>query len=481
MSVVCLCCGKETAPSEREMVLWGPNVQEACGYCCCDQCKKDARIWRELREGDSPLLTKLAEHVHRMWAGWVSWMFTMWDKPHDTDGTFQKRWMRQMNTAFQDLSPKEQESDRKEVEGILNVLVENSLQPEKQVAETQRRERFCPLCGRTCQVVVGPFNIETVLCSCIPRGQVGIIPRCGNLRVSGEGLCPICDSVESVVENTGVPLFPALVGNRVEGACEKHRVTPEVEYSTCAGCEIEHLSSEITHFRAEVERLQAEMEVLVWNLAGCDTLATSETPQEFDKSRARPALQAVASLVEKYQKVLRERDRTREAYDRMSAALRRVGAENDVLKQAGGVDKALKEELDRMKKFYAIFEEMAPPDIPRQEFVEACFKLWDTRGEQANEVGVLQEENTLLGSAIDKLRLGFAEELREACAWRDAEREELSQSVAGLRVEMHAVETERDDLKQELQKVQNAVTLLQRENTQLNYMLKETYEKEENK
>ena len=34
-------------------------------------------------------------------------------------------------------------------------------------------------------------------------------------------------------------------------------------------------------------------------------------------------------------------------------------------------------EADRLKADYALFEEMAPPDVPRKQFVGWCFTAWE--------------------------------------------------------------------------------------------------------
>lgn len=49
--------------------------------------------------------------------------------------------------------------------------------------------------------------------------------------------------------------------------------------------------------RAEEHR--QEIRDLTWNLAGCDTIATSGKPQEFSQELARPALHAVNALAKR--------------------------------------------------------------------------------------------------------------------------------------------------------------------------------------
>jgi len=56
-----------------------------------------------------------AEIVHDLWAHWMKYMFTLCEDddlgfiiPHE----YVRRWQRQMNTAYNDLSEKEKASDR---------------------------------------------------------------------------------------------------------------------------------------------------------------------------------------------------------------------------------------------------------------------------------------------------------------------------------------------------------------------------------
>lgn len=69
---------------------------------------------------------KLAELSHGQWSGWLRYMFSK--------GTFNKngtwtmpswavsRWKRQMDTPYNELTEKEQDSDRDEADKIIKVL-----------------------------------------------------------------------------------------------------------------------------------------------------------------------------------------------------------------------------------------------------------------------------------------------------------------------------------------------------------------------
>ena len=45
----------------------------------------------------------------------------------------------------------------------------------------------------------------------------------------------------------------------------------------------------------------------------------------------------------------------------------------------------LEAEVERLRRDYALFEELSPPDVPRATFVAWCFRAW----EEANEARVI--------------------------------------------------------------------------------------------
>ena len=69
----------------------------------------------------------LAEHAHKMWSGWMKYMFS---KSHRIDGVVVipawavDRWTRQMNTPYKDLPKSEKESDRAEADKIMELIQE---------------------------------------------------------------------------------------------------------------------------------------------------------------------------------------------------------------------------------------------------------------------------------------------------------------------------------------------------------------------
>ena len=69
---------------------------------------------------------QLAEYAHNQWTGWMRYLFSK--GKFNKDGTWTmpnwavERWTRQMNTEYKDLLEEEKDSDRKEAEGMLNIL-----------------------------------------------------------------------------------------------------------------------------------------------------------------------------------------------------------------------------------------------------------------------------------------------------------------------------------------------------------------------
>ncbi len=71
---------------------------------------------------------ELADLVHEIWADWMKYMFSKGQKRFD--GTWvmpfdlRRRWQRQMNTPYEELTEEEKESDREIALRILHLLRE---------------------------------------------------------------------------------------------------------------------------------------------------------------------------------------------------------------------------------------------------------------------------------------------------------------------------------------------------------------------
>ena len=69
---------------------------------------------------------QLAEYAHNQWSGWMKYLFSKGE--FNVDGTWTmpkwavERWTRQMNTDYKSLSEEEKDSDRREADGMLNIL-----------------------------------------------------------------------------------------------------------------------------------------------------------------------------------------------------------------------------------------------------------------------------------------------------------------------------------------------------------------------
>lgn len=82
---------------------------------------------REVRED-------LAAYAHRAWSGWMSYLFSrsvervrFHSAAHDPDdlvipGEWVRRWQRQVNTSYVDLTETEKDSDRKEAVKMIDIL-----------------------------------------------------------------------------------------------------------------------------------------------------------------------------------------------------------------------------------------------------------------------------------------------------------------------------------------------------------------------
>jgi hypothetical protein len=69
---------------------------------------------------------KLAEFAHCQWSGWMKYLFEKCEIGHN--GTMiipawaVARWTRQMNSKYNELCELEKDSDRKEADGMIDVI-----------------------------------------------------------------------------------------------------------------------------------------------------------------------------------------------------------------------------------------------------------------------------------------------------------------------------------------------------------------------
>ena len=77
------------------------------------------------------LREKLAELAHNQWAGWMEYLFSK--GTFNEDGTWTmpawaaRRWKRQMETPYSELSESEQDSDRSEADKFLAVMMQSEV------------------------------------------------------------------------------------------------------------------------------------------------------------------------------------------------------------------------------------------------------------------------------------------------------------------------------------------------------------------
>jgi hypothetical protein len=72
------------------------------------------------------MFERLSDAVHKIWVNWMVYMFSVCIKNSDGSVTIPKekveRWMRQINTDYNDLSEKEKDSDRHIVSKFLSFI-----------------------------------------------------------------------------------------------------------------------------------------------------------------------------------------------------------------------------------------------------------------------------------------------------------------------------------------------------------------------
>lgn len=108
-------------------------------------------------------------------------------------------------------------------------------------------------------------------------------------------------------------------------------------------------------------------------------------------------------------------------YEEALAEAARLRAENERLRDEAAVlrtiiedrrkfslsDEALIKRLDaeneRLRRVYAIFEEMAPPDLPRDMFARGCFAAWEGMDAKNYRIEQLEEELANQKKATEEL------------------------------------------------------------------------------
>ena len=70
---------------------------------------------------------RLAEYAHKAWAGWMDYLFEKSTKNDDGSVTIPaslvERWKRQAQTPYTELPESEKESDRKEADTMMEIII----------------------------------------------------------------------------------------------------------------------------------------------------------------------------------------------------------------------------------------------------------------------------------------------------------------------------------------------------------------------
>lgn len=110
----------------------GACKQRFNGFCfstedcqCRESCAvPEANIYPQLYDAGATR-EKLASYAHKQWSGWMKYLFS---KSVIVSGVcvipawLVERWLGQMNTSYEELSEPEKESDRKEADGMLEII-----------------------------------------------------------------------------------------------------------------------------------------------------------------------------------------------------------------------------------------------------------------------------------------------------------------------------------------------------------------------
>lgn len=112
-------------------IIDGQNDDEMCVDAINDAIAYIVRLRHNVaRERKHVLRERFAALAHKQWSGWLAYMFSK--GTFNEDGTWTmptwavKRWKRQMNTPYFELSESEQDSDRKEADKFLAVIEANA-------------------------------------------------------------------------------------------------------------------------------------------------------------------------------------------------------------------------------------------------------------------------------------------------------------------------------------------------------------------
>lgn len=209
---------------------------------------------------------------------------------------------------------------------------------------------------------------------------------------------------------------------------------PELEREACREDEVTRLNGEIERLQAEVERLRG------YEGAWVDTRLFYDRADKLLEGTGHIGKHWVGALcaeLERLQTELADRDemhrrvvneqcapdeRHCSCVPTLRAEITRLrDVEQRALAQSQEVQEhwlspaeaaGLRSEVERLRRVYAIFEEMAPPDLPRDMFARACFAAWEGLDGKNYRIDLLKEALT----AIEWVR---EDGQPEYCPWCD--------------------------------------------------------------
>lgn len=120
--VCCLIC--EAAYDEGDQCAIEGKHSGAL-YGVCPTCRKHAEIGKRVETEDPSLIERLACYAHSAWARWMKYQWLNESAEAPIGGEpYRKRWERQANAKYSELSDAEKKSDRAEARAILDCLRE---------------------------------------------------------------------------------------------------------------------------------------------------------------------------------------------------------------------------------------------------------------------------------------------------------------------------------------------------------------------
>jgi hypothetical protein len=146
------------------------------------------KLLQTIKKNDKRFIEKGADLEHDRWAGWQKYLFGKCEhKPYTENGSLTipsflvKRWQRQIDTPYENLSEQEKESDRNEVRKYLPLLKEMRIKELEALVEIERD-------------INNDLDEHFSACNeCMPSGSGGVCNKYSELRGYKQALADIIE------------------------------------------------------------------------------------------------------------------------------------------------------------------------------------------------------------------------------------------------------------------------------------------------